>query len=232
MKAVIVEDHALFREFVAKLCREELHISIVGETGSGRTAVDIIREKQPDLLVLDLEIAGIDGFTVATQAKKFISTLKILVVSCHVEEHTVWRVEKLGVSGFVDKNDSSIAVIREALTAVISGGTYFSAPFYRRQLERVRDRHSAERILSAREQEILVLISGGASDHGIATRLQISPTTAQTHRRNICHKLGVAGTRELMAFAFQHGFSATAVSPEVFLEEIRDPKAYFCTPRK
>ncbi len=206
MKTIIVEDHVLFRELVTKVCVEEFNLLVVAATGSGEEALELIAEKRPGLLVLDLALPDVDGFAVAEKARGLLGDLKILIVSCRLDEHSVSRIEHLGVDGFVDKNTSSIAVLKDALATILSGGRYFSEEFCVRRADRWESSKSIEKLLSEREQEVLELIGAGASDIEVGVRLHISTETARNHRRHISCKLGTTGIRDLMTFALQHGF--------------------------
>src|SRR5216110_1116853 len=107
VRIVIVEDHVMFREVLRKVCAVDLKLKVVGEAGDGQTAVQLVRETKPDLVLLDLHLPNLDGFGVAEAIHEYSPETRILVLSSHCDEYTVFRAERAGVQGFVDKNTNS-----------------------------------------------------------------------------------------------------------------------------
>ena len=136
-----------------------------------------------------------------------VPTLRILVLSSHCDDYTLFRIEQSKVNGFVDKNANTLSTLREALAALEEGKCYFSAAFYAAKAARRADPRSFVKILSDRERAILYLIGEGLDDDEIGARLQISARTASTHRSNILRKLDIRGTPKLIAFAHENGFT-------------------------
>lgn len=207
MKIVIIEDHLIIREAVRRACIHEFGHEVVGEAEFGAAGVQLVSQLRPDLVILDLGLPDMDGFAVASVIQKAIPTTRIMVLSGLLDDYTVFRVEKAGIHGFVDKNSNTITQVRGALDAIASGRTYFSPAFNMARLARRTDTASFEKVLSESEQEVLSLIGEGLTDEEIGIRLGISPTTAQTHRSNILQKLHIKGTPKLVAFAIRHGFT-------------------------
>lgn len=197
----------MFREAVRKACSRDFGHEVVGETDSGVAGVELITRLQPDVVILDLSLPDIDGFNVADRALRAIPALKILVLSSHCDDYTLFRIEKTGVHGFVDKNTNTVAALRDALVALAEGRGYFSAVFQAAKSARRADPNSFTKILSEWERAILSLIGQGLSDDEIGERLNISFRTAQTHRSNIMRKLNIKGTPKLITFAIEHGFT-------------------------
>src|ERR1041384_2056843 len=102
VRIVIVEDHLMFREVLRKVCAVELKHDVVGEAADGRTAVEMVKSKRPDLVLLDLHLPGLDGFGVAEAIRRIAPATRILVLSSHCDEYTVFRAEQAHVQGFVD----------------------------------------------------------------------------------------------------------------------------------
>ena len=115
VKIVIVEDHLMIRDVVRKVCSSEFGYTVVGETDSGVQAVEMILKHRPDAVVLDLSLPDMDGFNVADRVLKAIPSLRILMLSSHCDDYTLFRVEKSGVHGFIDKNSNTIEILRDAL---------------------------------------------------------------------------------------------------------------------
>jgi len=123
VRIVIVEDHLMFREVLRKVCGEELQHEVVGEAGDGTKAVEVVGRTLPDLVLLDLHLPSLDGFGVVEAIRKQAPHVKILVLSSHCDEYTVFRSEKAHVQGFVDKNTNSVATLKLAIAAV-AGATW------------------------------------------------------------------------------------------------------------
>jgi DNA-binding NarL/FixJ family response regulator len=210
LKIVIVEDHEMFREVLRKVCTHDLHHEIVGEASDGRRAVEQVLATAPDLLLLDLSLPKLDGFGVVEAVRLAAPSLRILVLSSHCENYTVFRAEKARVNGFVDKNTNTVATLKAAISAVGEGRAYFSETFRAVKAARHRDPQSFDKLLTDRERTVLALLGRPQSDDEVAATLQISRQTAIKHRFNILGKLGLSTTAELVRYAQEHGFTLAA----------------------
>lgn len=211
MRLLLVEDQVMFREAIRKTCERDLGHEVIGECGTGAEAITLTGTLQPDAILLDLFLPDIDGLTVVDRLNRARLFPKILALSSHCDDYTLFRVEKSGVTGFVDKNANSTAVLGEALKALAAGCCYYSAVFQSVREARRRDNRSFTKVLSEWELEILALIGLALSDEEIAARLELSPRTVQTHRSTILRKLKLPNTPKLMRFAIDNGFTAIAV---------------------
>jgi len=207
VKIIIVEDHLMIRDVIKKVCSSEFGYTVVGETDSGVQAVDLILKHRPDAVILDLSLPDMDGFNVADRVLKVMPSLRILMLSSHCDDYTLFRVEKSGVHGFIDKNSNTVEILRDALKAIAEGRIYFSQTFQAARMARRSDPRSFIKVLSDWERAILSLIGQGLSDEEIGERLNLSPRTVQTHRSNILRKLDLKGTPKLIAFAVENGFT-------------------------
>lgn len=207
VRIVIVEDHLMFRDVIRKTCAMRAGHEVVGETESGMKAVEMILDLKPDAVILDLSLPDMDGFNVVDQIAKKLPSLKILVVSSHCDDYTLFRVEKSGVHGFVDKNSNTVETLLEALAALEAGRIYYSSTFMAAKRARRANPTSFTKILSDRERAVLSLIGQGLTDEEIGERLNVSHRTAQTHRSRILRKLDIKGTPKLIAFAIEQGFT-------------------------
>ena len=112
---------------VRKVCSSDFGYTVVGETDSGVQAVEMILKHRPDAVVLDLSLPDMDGFNVADRVLKAIPNLRILMLSSHCDDYTLFRVEKSGVHGFIDKNSNTIEILRDALAGDLCGPHLFLA---------------------------------------------------------------------------------------------------------
>jgi DNA-binding NarL/FixJ family response regulator len=191
-----------------------LRHKIVGEAADGRSAIRLVVETAPDLVLLDLHLPNLDGFGVVAALQQAVPTTRILVLSSHCDDYTVFRAEKLRVHGFVDKNTNTVAALKKAITAVGDGGRYFSAEFLRLKKLRHGNQSSFDKLLTDRERDVLTLIGEPFHDWEIALRLDLAEKTVEKHRFNILRKLGMSGTAELVRYAQDHGFTLAAQRPD------------------
>jgi two-component system, NarL family, response regulator NreC len=206
VRIAIAEDYRMMRDLLRTVCTGEFGYEVVAEADTGPRAVEEVRRTKPDLLLLDLHLPGFDGFTVIERVRAEANAPRILVISSYCDDYTVSRIDAAAITGFIDKNGSTVAVLREALAAVAGNGTYFSATV-RNLVERHRTNADAfDARLSARERTVLLMIGRLLTDQEIAVHLNISGATVEKHRFNIYRKLGLKSRAELMRYARDHGF--------------------------
>ena len=199
----------MFREVLRKFCVNELGAQVAGVAVSGRDAIGLIRKTQPDCVLLDWRLADGDGFEVVRFTKERRPSTRVLILSAHCDDYTLFRVEQSGADAFVDKGTQSLGVLRRAFAAVLRGEHFYSQAYQEAQRARASDQHFSK-ILSSRECAVLVLIGQSLSDEDIAQQLGISPNTAQTHRSHILRKLNVSSSLKLVQYALEHGFTSFA----------------------
>ena len=203
----MVEDHVLFREMMRTVCERDFGWTVVAETGLGAEAAALARQHQPDVVVLDLHLPDRDGFNVIEDLHQLGGSIRILVVSSRCDDYTLYRVERAGVHGFLDKNTNTADVLRTALQQVAEGRSFYSRLFQEAKTARRRDPANFEAMLTEWERVILGHIGQSLSDQEIGQLLGISPNTVMTHRSKIMRKLGVSGTPKLIRYAIEHGFT-------------------------
>jgi DNA-binding NarL/FixJ family response regulator len=214
VRIVIVEDHLMFREVLRKVCTEELGHEVVAEADDGKKAVATVAAAKPDLVLLDLHLPNLDGFGVVEEIRKALPRVRVLILSSHCDEFTVYRAERVRVQGFVDKNTNTVSTLKDAIRTVSEGRVWFSEAFKRAKAARLQDPKSFDKMLSEREQLVLVLAGAGLGDSVIAQRLGVSLDTAEKHRANVMKKIGVDSQPELMRYARAHGFTLPSSSAE------------------
>lgn len=207
VKIMIVEDHVLFREMMRGVCERDFGWTVVAETGNGTDAAKLAEEHQPDVVLLDLHLPDRDGLAVAEDLIRSRSSVRILIVSSRCDDYTLYRVERAGVHGFLDKNTSTPENLRMALEQVAEGRAFYSRLFQDAKLARLRDPKNFAATLTEWERVILGYIGQSLSDDEIAEKIGIRPSTVMTHRSNIMQKLGVSGTPKLIRYALDHGFT-------------------------
>ena len=212
VRILVVEDQEIFRELLVRACRER-GFPVVAEAGDGLAAIELVRSKKPDLLLLDIELPKADGFAVIEAARQIQPKAKFVVLSSICNAYTVYRLERARVQGFIDKNTGAVAMVKRALEDVERGGSFFSETFEAARRARWEDFQSFDRTLSARQVEVLRMIGDLRSDQEIAAALGISTDMVEKHRANIGHRIGTTTRIEMERWAQEKGFTTSLVRP-------------------
>ena len=206
----IVEDHRLFREGLKAMLSPNPEYEIIGEAEDGLEAIRLIRKHRPDLVLLDLSMPRMNGFSVMRDIKAEMPGIKILVLSIHESDQYVLQAFESKANGYAIK-DSSREELRVAIRSVLEGKTYISPGIAGSVLDGYLDgrkelkRKSAIATVTPREKEVLKLLAEGYQNKEIAGMLCISVKTVEKHRANLITKLDLHNAAALTAFAFEHG---------------------------
>jgi two-component system, NarL family, response regulator LiaR len=204
-RVVIADDHTLVRQSVLKAVRSEEGVEVVGEAGDGPGALAAVEEHDPDLLVVDIAMPGMDGLAVAEQLRRRKPGLRVVFLSMHDDDGSLQRAVALGAAGFVSKS-ASIEELQEAIRAVRDGGSYLSSNVASRVMDLAAGRTPATALgLTPREREILELLTAGNRPTEIGTTLFLSVKTVKNHLTSIYSKLGVETGAQAVAEAYRQG---------------------------
>ena len=207
MKVVIVEDQAMYREVLRKICELECGLTVVGTAGNATAGIALLHEHQPEILILDIGLTGADdGFAVAEAATRLRPAPRVLVVSSNVCEYVVARCARLNVAGFLDKGCDNLATVPLALAALVQGRTSFSPVYSEAKLAWQRDPRAVAKRLTDMEQKILPLIAHGLTNDEISVHVACAEMTVKRHRSEILRRLDLPSTPKLMVFALARGF--------------------------
>jgi DNA-binding NarL/FixJ family response regulator len=209
IKVLIVDDHPVVRKGMEAYLARQPGLKLVGEACDGEEAIRKARELAPDVVLLDLDLPRISGLTVTEQLRKEVPNLKILILSIHKNQESLFRMIEAGAHGYVSKGAPPEEVL-QAIQTVHEGQVVFSPEIARAALNQIvnsRGRQEPSAQLSVREREVLALIAEGLSNKEIASRLEIGVRTAETHRERIMRKLGIHTIAGLTRFAIQYGVS-------------------------
>lgn len=199
-----VEDQGLFRAFLERWLAGQPGFALAGTARTAEEALALLDTAQPDVLLVDLQLPGMDGVGFVRAARQVRPQLRSLVLSSLMDPLALTRVRESGVEGYLEK-DASPAELAEALRAVAEGREYFSARF-REALAAEQARATAVgKILSRREQQVLSHVLAGKTNREIGDALGLSPRTVEFHRANVMEKLGAANTVELLTAARRQG---------------------------
>ena len=201
-RILIIDDHDVVREGVKGLF--SAGTAEFGEAPTGSAAIDRIRERDWDIAVLDISLAGRSGLDVLKEIKQLRPKLPVLVLSMHAEEQYAMRAFKAGAAGYINKA-SSRDELRDAILKVINGGRYVSLSMAERMMF---DFSNSDKLpheqLSNRELEVLLLIASGKTVGEIAEALSLSDKTISTYRRRILDKMQLTTNAELTHYAIRN----------------------------
>jgi DNA-binding NarL/FixJ family response regulator len=208
IRVLLADDHRILREALRMVLAAEC--DVVAEASTGEQAVELTTRLKPHVVVIDISMPGIGGLAAARQIRIKVPACKVVVLSQYEDEEYV--LEAFGearVAGYVVKTDAGTALL-EAVRAVHQGRRYISpsiAPVVLDRMNSPARKSPAAREadhLTRREREVLKLVAEGATTKEVASRLGLSPKTAQAHRENIKHKLAIRTTAAMVMYAIKH----------------------------
>ena len=209
VKIIIADDHAVVRIGLRTLLEKEADFQVIGEASDGIQTINLVKLLNPDAVILDMIMPGINGIEITRQIKKISSNTQVIILSMHANEAYVMETLKKGASGYVLKDSTGNDLVK-AVREVIAGRRYLSPPLSERALERYiqiskNTGLDIYEVLTDREREVLALAAEGFSNAEIAENLSISQRTAEVHRFNLMHKTGLKNNAELIRYAIQQG---------------------------
>mgnify|MGYP000355403866 CR=1 FL=1 len=211
-RIVIADDHAIVREGLKRIVGEAAELEVVDEAADGSDVMRIVREREFDVLVLDLSMPGRSGMELIKLVKAEKPRLRILVLSMHQELQYAVRAIKSGASGYLTK-ESAPAQLVQAIRKIAGGGAFISAEVAEQlalgAMPGGGDRAPHE-ALSDREFQVFRLLVDGMSVTDIAGQLNVSVKTVSTHKSNLMHKLALSNQSELVRYAIKHGLGGQA----------------------
>jgi DNA-binding NarL/FixJ family response regulator len=200
---LIADDHAMIRQGVRSLLSRNEQWHVVGESVSGREAIEHFKQLRPDLIILDISMPDVNGMDAARQILNDHDDAKIIVLSMYNDDDYISKCLEHGVRGYVVKSETGDQ-LEEAVETVLRGDCYFSSEVQKSILKRYSNTLSRKKPsensvrLTTREVEIVQLIGEGMTNQEMADRLFISPRTVETHRANLMKKVGVKNAIELV----------------------------------
>jgi two-component system response regulator NreC len=203
---ILADDHTLVRAGIRRILESQPQFEVVAEAQDGAAAIEALERHDADVLVLDLNMNGLEGIDVLRQAKRSRPELRVVILTMHAGREYVSRALAEGADGYLLK-DSAVQDLAGAIEAVMGGGTFFSPAIQQQMAEMVRDGGHKQGLqgLTDREREVLTLIARGLSTKEIAADLDIGARTVETHRANLMRKLGVKSVALLTQVAIREG---------------------------
>jgi DNA-binding NarL/FixJ family response regulator len=209
IRVILADDHTLVRAGIRALLEKLPGVEVVGEAGDGREALNLVRTHQPDVVLMDIAMPGLNGLEAVARVAKEFAEVRVIILSMHDNEEYYWRALKAGAAGYLLKK-AATAELETALQQVVHGEIYLSREISARLLKKfpvggVASRKSPLEQLTGRQREILQLIAEGQNTKAIAELLKVSPKTVEYHRMKLMAGLNVHDIPGLVRFALRVG---------------------------
>jgi DNA-binding NarL/FixJ family response regulator len=205
IKLLLADDHTLVRQGLRQYLEMEGDIDVVGEASTGREVLDQIEAKQPDVVVLDLRMPGMDGLEVARRIQEDAPNVGVMMLSAYDYRQFVVEAVRAGARGYVLKSMDADQLV-QAVHLVATGNMVFDPQVVvalAEELSRAKEREQKGDVLTGREIEVLQLLAFGHSNKDIAEQLDISAETVKTHLEHIFRKLGTSDRTAAVAEALR-----------------------------
>jgi two-component system, NarL family, response regulator DegU len=208
----IADDHTLFRKGMVRLLQSFDTVGLVKDAENGKDLIKLVKEEEPDLVLMDLEMPVMDGKVASEHLLNKYEDVKIVVLSMHGSENLVYEMLQLGVHSYLLKN-AEPEEVRKAIDAVINNDFYYNRlmreVIKKSENGQLREKSTANVLdLSPREREIIVMICHELTMKEIGERLDLSERTVEKHRQNILQKLKVKNAVGIVKYAFEHNLFA------------------------
>lgn len=205
-RVLIADDHGVVRKGLRLQLEQYPDVEVVGEAADGREAVRMAGELQPDIVIMDIGMPNLNGVEATAQITKRSPAPGVIILSMHSDEEYLMRALSAGAKGYLLKDTADVDLFR-AVEAVRQGKSFFSPTVAKMLLEEYVQQMSQRGVkdsydlLSAREKEVFQLLAEGKSNKDVATILNLSTYTVETHRTNIMRKLDLHSSVDLVLYA-------------------------------
>jgi DNA-binding NarL/FixJ family response regulator len=208
IRVLLADDHTILRRGVRMLLDSQPDLEVVGEARNGREALELARELGPDVVVMDVSMPEMNGIEGTRQICEELPAVKVVGLSMHSDAVYVREILRAGARGYLLKDSEDEDLLR-AIRAVSRGEAFLSPAVSDAVLADYR-KHVANPIdqLTSREREILTLIADGKSNKEIATALNLSVYTVESHRGSVMEKLNLHNTGDIVRFAIRNGLTS------------------------
>ena len=211
IRTLLVDDHPVVAEGIRVTLEQQDDIEVVGVLHDGREAVQVALQVEPDLVLMDVSMPGMNGIEATRQVIASLPNTKVICISMHTDKRFVLAMLEAGASGYVLK-DGPVEDILQAIHAVMRNEAFLSPAIANVVVDaykssRGADKGSAASRLTAKEREVLQLIAEGSSSKEIAVRLCVSEKTVSTHREHLMNKLDIRSIAGLTKYAIREGLT-------------------------
>jgi len=210
-RIVIADDHSLFRKGIRRLIQDIPGLEVIGEAGDGLELLKLLKEKPPDLAVVDISMPNLRGIEAAREIRTLYPDTKVLMITMHKSKEHLYHSISAGVQGYLLKEDSDVE-LRLAIETIRDGGIYVTKTLAGELAQDLSEIYRGKGKISkdpltTREREVLKLIAEGKSNHDIANMMFISIRTVEHHRANIMEKLKLKKTADVVRYAIEKGIA-------------------------
>jgi two-component system response regulator NreC len=208
LRILLAEDHKVMREGLRMVVNREANMEVVGEADNGLAAIALSQELRPDVVVMDVSMPDLNGLKATEALKKTLPDTKVLILTRHSDSSYVQQLLRSGASGYVLKQSASEELVR-AIRCVAAGQTYLDPAITEHVVGRSTSggtSSSAGKSLSKREEDVLRYVALGFLTKEIASRLQISMKTVETHKANAMNKMGMHSRIDIVRYAVLQGW--------------------------
>lgn len=207
---VIADDHSFFREGLVKVLNMTGMVNIVGEACNGEELVELTQQLDPDLLIVDIGMPILNGIDAVTQIKKNGLRARVIALSMHSEDAIIIKMLEAGAMGYLDKNTSKEELFEAIDSVVVHNRVYFPASTNTHMLDLLTTSSykpfpDESLVFTERELEVIKLVCEEFSNKEIASQLQLSQRTVETHRVRIMERMNVKSVAGLVAYAYSNG---------------------------
>lgn len=210
VRLLVADDHKIFRQGIKKLLEEEPDLQVVGEAADGREVVKKAAELKPDIILMDIAMANLNGLEATKQIKKVLPESRIIMLTMHKNEEYVLQSFQAGASGYILK-EGAVEELVSAIRSIHADKSFLSPTVsktlvdaYLRKMETGKTETPFD-LLTDREREVLQLIAEGFTNREVAKQLYISVKTVEAHRAHIMQKLNIHDIAKLVKYAIQKG---------------------------
>lgn len=212
VRVLLADDHTLVRAGIRALLNELPGVQVVAEAGDGREAVDLAKAHQPNLVLMDISMRGLNGIEATAQLKRELPDVRVIILSMHASEEHVGQALRAGASGYILK-DAATQELALAVAAVMRGEAYLSPLISKQVVDSYVQRRGVDTgpldMLTSRQRQILQLIAEGKSTKQIAHWLNLSVKTVETHRAQLMERLEIRDVPGLVRYAVRVGLVAS-----------------------
>lgn len=230
-QVLLVDDHKIMRDGIKAILRHSGEFEVIAEAESGTEAVQVCKQKGPDIVLLDIELPGLSGIETTREILRHCPETKVIILSMYDDEQSVMSAIRSGARAFVLKKASDRDLLG-ALRAVATGGSYLSPQVSDRVLQRIQKNNLETKpipttldCLSSREVQVLRLVADGKTSKEIAAMLDLGLQTIRSYRKTMMGKLGVNNIAGLTQFALASGITRLQVSIALGKEPKTEPGA-------
>jgi two-component system response regulator NreC len=206
IRVLLADDHGVVRKGLRFLLERHSGMEVVGEAGDGREAVRLAEASSPDIVIIDIAMPLLNGIEATAKMVKRNPNLGVIILSMHSDEDYLLSALNAGAKGYLLKDSAEVDLVR-AIQAVHKGSPFFSPEIAKTMLEdymrflQQRNLQDSYDLLTEREKEVLQLLAEGKSNKEVATILDVSVYTVDTHRTHLMQKLNLHNTAEIVLYA-------------------------------